>query len=235
MASRTGVECLPNGMKMPAWEYTRPGIRLRHRSSHTVTLVTRPGGVRGKTADSMSDFEYASVVVSIVLALGIADILRFIADIFRESGDRKLYWVHLLWIFVLLELHVEFWWRMWGFRDIVAVGPSLTFVLLGPAVLFVATRTMLPATGPDADLRALYFRRRAPFFVLMVLLNGWALAASRLHLGAGAREAAIISLASFAFVTVLFVACIFSTNRLLHTAVISVVVTLEVAEVVSLI
>ena len=115
----------------------------------------------------MSDFEYASVVVSIVLALGIADILRFIADTFREPGGRKLFWVHLLWVLVLLQLHVEFWWRMWSFRDLITVGSGLGFVLLGPALLFTATRTLLPTNDSDTDLEALYFRRKSLFFVFL--------------------------------------------------------------------
>ena len=75
----------------------------------------------------MSDFEYASVVVSIVLALGIADILRFLGDTVREPGACRVYWVHFLWILVLLSLHIEFWWRMWNFRHVLYIGPMLAF------------------------------------------------------------------------------------------------------------
>lgn len=177
----------------------------------------------------MSDFEYASVVVSIVLALGIADILRFIADTFRELGGRKLFWVHLLWVFVLLQLHVEFWWRMWSFRDLITVGSGLGFVLLGPALLFTATRTLLPTNDSDTDLEALYFRRKTLFFVFLALLNIWALAFSPWSAETSGENMTMV-LGGFALVMTLFGACIFSKNLLLHKGVVSLLVALEVLE-----
>jgi hypothetical protein len=178
----------------------------------------------------MSDFEYASVVVSIVLALGIADILRFIADTFREPGGRKIFWVHLLWVFVLLEFHVEFWWRLWGFRDLITVGSGLGLVLLGPAMLFVATRTLLPTDDSDVDLEALYFRRKTLFFVLLALLNIWALVFSPWSAGTTSGEDMTIVIGGFALVMMLFATCIFSKNLLLHKGVVSLLVALEVLE-----
>lgn len=178
----------------------------------------------------MSDFEYASVVVSIVLALGIADILRFIVDTFRESGGRKSFWVHLLWIFVLLQLHVEFWWRMWSFKDLIVVGSGLGLVLLGPAMLFAATRTLLPTGDSDTDMKALYFRRKNLFFIFLALLNIWAIVFSPWGAGAAAAESATIVLGGFALVMVLFAACIFSKNLWLHGGVVSLLAVLEVLE-----
>ena len=183
----------------------------------------------------MSDFEYASVVVSIVLALGIADILRFLADTFRESGSRKLYWVHLLWIVVLLQLHVEFWWRMWSFRELITVGPSLGLVLLGPAILFVTTRTLLPAGATENDFEALFFRRKTLFFVMLAMLNLWALIFSPWSIGMAPNESTIAVLGVFAVVMSLFVACMFSSSPLLHKSVVCSVVALEVLEIVAMV
>jgi len=179
----------------------------------------------------MSDFEYASVVVSIVLALGIADILRFLADCLREPGQRRLFWVHLVWIFLLLELHVEFWWRMWDFRDFVDVGPMLTFLLLGPAVLFVATRTLLPTSAGELDMQQLYFQRKTAFFILVLVLNIWSLIASPWSQAADSRESGVLVVSLTVIFMALFVACVFSSNRLLHQAVAVVVAVLEMLEI----
>ncbi len=178
----------------------------------------------------MSDFEYVSVVVSIVLALGIADVLRFFADTFRASGGRKLYWVHLLWIIILLQLHVEFWWRMWSFRELVTVGPTLALVLLGPALLFVATRSLLPTSTADHDLQVLFFRRKTLFFVMLALLNVWALMLSPWSVEFAPNESFTFIIVAFLFVTSLFAACIFSSNHVLHKGVVSVVVVLELLD-----
>ena len=183
----------------------------------------------------MSDFEYASVVVSIVLALGIADVLRFIADTFRESGSRKLYWVHLLWIIVLLQLHVEFWWQMWNFRELVAVGPSLGMVLLGPGILFITTRTMLPAGITDNDFQTLFFRRKKLFFVMLALMNIWALFFSPWSAGMAPNASSIAVLGAFAVFMTLFIACAFSNNQLLHKVVVSLIAAVEVLDVFSVV
>lgn len=182
----------------------------------------------------MSDFEYASVVVSIVLALGIADVLRFLADTFRESSGRKLYWVHLLWIFILLQLHLEFWWRMWSFRELIAVGPGLALVLVGPAMLFVATRTLLPAGAADSDLQTLFFRRKTLFFVMLALLNVWALMLSPWSVGIAPNESITVFIGIFVVVMALFVACILSTNQLLHKGVVSLVFALEILDTLAI-
>jgi hypothetical protein len=179
----------------------------------------------------MSDFEYASVVVSIVLALGIADILRFLADCLREPGRRRLYWVHLVWIFLLLQLHVEFWWRMWDFRDFVDVGPKLTFLLLGPAGLFVATRTLLPTSGGESDMEQLYFQRKTAFFVLVLLLNIWSMIASPLSQAGDSGESGMLAVGLTVFFMALFVACVLSSNRRLHQAVAAIVALMEMLEI----
>ena len=108
--------------------------------------------------------------MSIVLALGIADILRFLADVLREPGARRLYWVHMLWVVLLLELHVEFWWRLWGFQSQLSVGPELALVILGPALLFMASRIMLPGPRDSADMAVLYYGRRTAFFSMMIAM-----------------------------------------------------------------
>ena len=111
----------------------------------------------------MSSFEYASVLVSIVLALGIADILRFIGDTVREFDIRRVYWVHILWVCILLDAHVEFWLRLWDFKDLVDIGPGFTLIFLGPALLFVTARTLLPASNNDDGMKEFFFGVKTPF------------------------------------------------------------------------
>jgi hypothetical protein len=178
----------------------------------------------------MSEFEYASVVVSIVLALGIAEILRFLADTLREPGARQLYWVHLLWMVVLLELHMEFWWRMWAFKDQLTVGPELAVVLVGPALLFMATRTLLPGPQDSADMQQLYYRRKSAFFTMLVTTSLWSMVTSPWSLPEDQRAALYASLVLTVVVIGVFVSCIFTSSRRVHAAVVLVVFGLEFVE-----
>ena len=179
----------------------------------------------------MSEFEYASVVVSIVLALGIADILRFLADTLREPGARRIYWVHLVWIVLLLELHLEFWWRMWSFKDQLTVSPELALVMMGPALLFMASRILLPGTGDAPDMTALYYGRKNVFFAMMILTSVWSVVTSNWSVPADQRSVLYFSLAMAVVISAVFAACIVTANRRVHAGVVLAIAALQVAEI----
>jgi len=74
---------------------------------------------------------------------------------------------------MLLVIHVQSWWAMFGLRN----ERDWTFgkfllVLLQPAVLYLMAALTLPepAVGPAGDMRSTYFAHARPFFVLAVLL-----------------------------------------------------------------
>jgi hypothetical protein len=180
----------------------------------------------------MSEFEYASVVVSIVLALGMADILRFLADTLRDPSERRGYWVHMLWVVLLLELHMEFWWRMWAFRDQLTAGPELTIVLLGPAILFMATRIILPHAG-EADMQQLYFQRKNAFFIALVASSLWSALTSTWALPEGQQGLPLFALVTMAAILAVFIACILTANRRFHAVVVLGIFGLELLDMIA--
>jgi hypothetical protein len=181
----------------------------------------------------MSAFEYASVVVSIILALGIADILRFLADTFRDWNPRRFYWLHFLWMILLLEAHVEFWLRMWDFRTLVDVGPMLSVLLTGPALLFMATRALMPLPGGETTMEDLYFGNRKIFFAVLILMSLWSFAVGPWQ-PSGNPVALPLYGALFTLILMsAFVACMFSSNRRLHQAVVLTISATEVLELFS--
>ena len=182
----------------------------------------------------MSAFEYASVVVSIVLALGIADILRFLADSIRTLDTDKVYWVHFLWILVLLDAHIEFWFRMWDFRALVDVGPMLSLLLAGPALLFIATRILLPLASDEGSMEALYFRNRKLFFALLIVMNLWSLAVGPWSSSGNPGEQLIYGLLMTVLMAGVSIACMLSENRRLHQTVVLLVVAVETLEFFSM-
>lgn len=46
----------------------------------------------------ISAFEYVTVLISIVVGLGITEVLSGIADLIKQSKRVKFYWPHLLWV-----------------------------------------------------------------------------------------------------------------------------------------
>ena len=65
----------------------------------------------------MTQFEFISVAVSIVLALSMARLLSAVPHLL--APDRR-YWVPCLWAASLLPIHLGFWWAIWAYREVVA-------------------------------------------------------------------------------------------------------------------
>ena len=61
----------------------------------------------------MSTFEYVMVMVSVVLALALAQLLRALTEV---VFNRRRYWVHALWMLCLVLLIVQVWWAYWDFN-----------------------------------------------------------------------------------------------------------------------
>ena len=83
----------------------------------------------------MTQFEFISVAVSIVLALSAARLLTAIPHVLAPG---RRYWIHALWSVLLLLMHLSFWWAIWIYREI----DPWTFrgfvaVMLTPAFLYL--------------------------------------------------------------------------------------------------
>jgi hypothetical protein len=88
------------------------------------------------------------VLVSIVLALGVAQLLSGASEFVRSS---RVYLGHSFWVLALFLVHVQLWWAMWDLHDR-ASWTFLTFLylLLGPTLLFFATNLLLPRTATES-------------------------------------------------------------------------------------
>src|SRR5689334_16712007 len=109
----------------------------------------------------ISAFEYITVFISIILGLGVTQILTGIADLVHQSGRVKVYWPHLVWVLLVLVLHVLEWYITFDLRTFNAWRlPVFLFVLLYPIVLFVTARLLFPFGLSDemVDLKEFYYK-----------------------------------------------------------------------------
>ncbi len=114
----------------------------------------------------MEIFEYLSVAVSIVLALGLATLLRVLRDVL-EPGRR--YWVHTIWVLAVAFLHIQLWWAYWDYSTGVAWSfPKFILLLCAPAVLFLMAASLVSAES-GMGWREHFYRERRWFFALMSL------------------------------------------------------------------
>ena len=102
---------------------------------------------------SMDAFSYLSVLLSIVLGLGLTQILTASGRIIRHRDRVRLDWLPLLWAAVLLVVYVQAWWAMFGLRGV----RQWTFVgfitvLAETATLYLMAVVVLPEQIDEAGV-----------------------------------------------------------------------------------
>ena len=117
------------------------------------------------------EFQYLTVLVSIILGLGLTQLLTGVGRLVQARAHVRGYWPPLLWVALLFLIHVQSWWAMFELRD----HRGWTFleflvVLLTPTTLYLMAALLIPDV-PDAldgdrtlDLRAHYYAQARWFF-----------------------------------------------------------------------
>lgn len=115
----------------------------------------------------MSLFEFLMVLVSIIVGLGIAEILTGVARQIRCRDSAQAYWVHSLLIVSIFFALIQQWWELWELR----VVPEWTFIALllllaGPVCLFLIAHLLFPKPMEGAQLRDYYYGVMRPVWWL---------------------------------------------------------------------
>jgi hypothetical protein len=117
----------------------------------------------------MTRFEYLSVLVSIVVALGISEVTVAWARVLQQKVTTRIYWLHGFWSIFSLFLMIQFWWGFWRYRTVENwTLMSLIIVLTVVVTLSLCALMLVPRVRPDThfDSRSTYFDNAAKFFIL---------------------------------------------------------------------
>jgi len=119
----------------------------------------------------MDAFSYLSVLLSIILGLGLTQLLTAAGRLIRHRERVRFDWLPLLWAGVLLVLYVQAWWAMFGLRY-VREWTFLAFlvVLAETVTLYMMAAVVLPEQVDEAgvDLAAYYQQHHRWFFGFFV-------------------------------------------------------------------
>jgi hypothetical protein len=121
----------------------------------------------------MTVFEYVAVIVSIVLALGMTQVLAGFAHVLRNRARVALHWPQFAWSIWLFMFHVQIWWGYWNARSLESLGyfPFLLH-LLWPVTLFLLSTLVWPDFNDGAvNLSEYFHRNRRPFFGILIASN----------------------------------------------------------------
>lgn len=118
----------------------------------------------------MSEFEYLSVLVSILIGLGIAHLLAGIARMIHRRGEYRLDAVHLLWTGALFWTLILNWWVFFESRELEVWSFDYFFVVVVWAVLFFLMAVVLfpPDMAEGEDYSVVFERNRLWFLGLFI-------------------------------------------------------------------
>jgi hypothetical protein len=128
----------------------------------------------------MNLFAFVLVMVSIVLGLGVTHLLQGISLVVRHRRTTAVDWVPLTWAATLFLFVASNWWATWDFRDVHWNFPAFFFVMVEPAVLYLAMTLLLPVDAADQHSES-FEQVRVPFLSLMIVFqvmtswDGWLL------------------------------------------------------------
>lgn len=118
----------------------------------------------------MSVFEYASTILSIVIGLGVVHLLGGVSDLIRFGRQLRIYWVLPGWIFVMLLVHIGWWYAVWtGMRTEEISFWLFLLPFLVSMLLYTTARLLTPDFDPKdlPDLHQHFQEVRFAFFTLL--------------------------------------------------------------------
>jgi len=129
---------------------------------------------QGEVVDA---FNYLSVLLSIVLGLGLTQLFAGIGNLVQIRRRVKRFWLHTLWVLLLIVLHVHMWWSFWALRGVTHwTYATFVYVLIGPAALVIASHIIIPELlDGRIDVERHYFDTGPLFFGILAGAAAWAM------------------------------------------------------------
>lgn len=121
----------------------------------------------------MTQFEYITVLQSIVVAFALSEVLSTWGGLVRNRRRVRMDRVYVGWSVLVFLALIQLWWGTWQYREVEFTSFfSLLLLLAAPLTLAFAVFIFQPDPSGDApvDLRALYETSRRWFFPLLALV-----------------------------------------------------------------
>lgn len=139
----------------------------------------------------MTPFEYVTVLISIILGLGITQIVTGVADLVHQQERVKIYWPHLLWVVIIFVLHIQEWWATFELRQFDSWRlPTFLFVVLYPINLFILAHLLFPLglSTEVIDLKDFYYQNFKKIFGWAIILPLLSLITNVIIIGHSVQE-----------------------------------------------
>jgi hypothetical protein len=121
----------------------------------------------------ISPFEYITVLISIILGMGITEILSSAGNIILRWEKVRLYWPHTILVLLVFVFHFQEWWVVFEMRNYQSWRlPVFLYTILYPVNLYILARILFPQKwkGKRTDLREFYYRNCKRIFIFIFSL-----------------------------------------------------------------
>jgi hypothetical protein len=122
----------------------------------------------------ISPFEYVIVLISIILGMGITQIVSGLASIIHRWEKVNIYWPHLLLVILVFLIHIQEWWAAYDMRNYEYWRlPTFLFIILYPVNLYILARILFPISwrGKVIDLKEFYYQHYKRIFLFTITLD----------------------------------------------------------------
>ena len=107
------------------------------------------------------------VLVSIIVGLGLAEILTGVARLLRARATTRYYWVHGVLTASIFIALLQQWWETWSLREVAEWGfVALILMLVAPICLFLISHLLFPEAAQETDVEPYYYGPMRPVWVL---------------------------------------------------------------------
>jgi hypothetical protein len=122
----------------------------------------------------LSEFEYISVLLSIIIGLGVTQLLSGIARLLRDGHALRQAWWVLVLVATLLVADFQVWWISFAWRAVTDwTFFSYVAFMIQPVLLYLLAYLILPADLHlgGVELSREFIAKRKPFYTLVALVS----------------------------------------------------------------
>jgi len=154
------------------------------------------------------------VLLSIIIGLGLAEILRGIARQIRNRDSASGYWVHAVTVGLVFVALLQQWWEIWGLQSYSGWSfLGLLMMLTGPIGLFLISYLLFPQPVKGTNYQEYYYGPMRPVWWIAVLTVTLATLFRPIVFG---EDLFIVDNASSLLAFAGFTALALSKNRVVH-------------------
>jgi hypothetical protein len=117
----------------------------------------------------MGLFEFLMVLVSVVIGLGLTEVLSGAANLLRARETVRFYWFHVLFQLGVFFALLQQWWEFWDMEGMGEISYFAVLAILGPPVfLFLIAHLLYPSNPEGADLQEYYYGQASLLWSLVI-------------------------------------------------------------------